>query len=870
MATVQFGNVSADMRLTENSYGISALETFDAFLTSFMPVREEVLVNTPTNVVVREYDASGSFVTVSIAGNFTIGQVNFVSVEAVGVVEAISGSFFVDAFGNISGTATQVRADFAQNGGLITNLTGINVPVLISDGSPDLPSDESLLSGQDTVTAGNGNDYLLGYGGNDSVSGGLGNDTLDGGTGNDILVGGMGDDTYLVDSASDIVTENAGAGTDAVQSSAAAYTLPANVESLVLTGSGNINGTGNALDNVLTGNSGINVLEGGMGNDTYLVQNSEDVVTENAGEGNDTVQSSVSYTLPANVEYLVLTGSANINGTGNSLNNLLFGNLGANVLAGGAGDDAYIIQNAGDTVSENASEGTDTILTEVSYTLPGNVEHLTLTGTANINGTGNSLNNTLAGNSGVNVLTGGAGNDTYVVQTAGDSVVEAADEWADIVTAEVSFTLPANVEHIFLLGLSNLNATGNELQNVIVGNLGTNTLTGGLGDDIYFVQAPNATVVENAGEGRDTVFSFLTYSLPANVEDLYLQGGGELFGTGNALNNVIKGTGAFNILDGGAGADTLMGGAGDDAYFVEDVADAVIEGAGEGTDTVLSAVSWSLAGTPEVEHLTLTGSANLSATGNSLNNTLVGNAGINVLSGGAGNDTYVVQNPGDSIVENANEGADIVTAEASYTLASNVEHIFLLGLSNLNATGNELQNVIVGNLGTNTLTGGLGDDIYFVQAPNATVVEAAGEGRDTIFSFLSLSLPANVEDLYLQGTSPIDATGNSLDNVLLGTSAANVLTGGAGSDVLIGAGGGDSFVFNAASGNDRIADFQDGASGDQDVIDLRGLNTNFASLNFSLGAEGVLMTVAGLPGFSLLFEGYTSTTNFGAEDYLFT
>lgn len=176
MATIEFGNVSADMRLTEDAYGVSALQAFEAFLTTFVPMREEVLAVTPTSVMVREYDVSGGFITLSAQGNFTAGQVSSVSVETAGVIAYIFGNFTMDSFGNISGTATQARADFAQNGGLITNFTGLSVPVFISDTLPDLPLDESLLSGQDAVTGGNGNDYLLGYAGNNTIDGGAGVD----------------------------------------------------------------------------------------------------------------------------------------------------------------------------------------------------------------------------------------------------------------------------------------------------------------------------------------------------------------------------------------------------------------------------------------------------------------------------------------------------------------------------------------------------------------------------------------------------------------------------------------------------------------------------------------------------------------------
>ena len=121
------------------------------------------------------------------------------------------------------------------------------------------------------------------------------------------------------------------------------------------------------------------------------MDNVGDVVTESAGEGTDTVLSSVSYTLGANVENLTLTGTASHQRhrqrpdnilTGNAGNNLLDGGAGADTLIGGAGNDTYVVDNAGDIVTEDASEGTDTVLSAVSYTLGANVENLTLTGTA--------------------------------------------------------------------------------------------------------------------------------------------------------------------------------------------------------------------------------------------------------------------------------------------------------------------------------------------------------------------------------------------------------------------------------------------------------------------------------------------------------
>jgi Ca2+-binding RTX toxin-like protein len=204
-------------------------------------------------------------------------------------------------------------------------------------------------AGADSLSGNDGNDTLLGGGGSDSLYGGLGNDRLDGGLGIDSMVGGDGNDTYVVDNDSDIVVESASAGTDLVQSSVT-YTLGSDVENLTLLGSAAINGIGNALANSITGNSGANTINGGggidtmaggAGNDLYVVETSADVVTEAAGAGTDTVQSSVTYTLAANVENLTLTGTGTINGTGNTLANTFNGNTANNAFSGGLGNDTY-------------------------------------------------------------------------------------------------------------------------------------------------------------------------------------------------------------------------------------------------------------------------------------------------------------------------------------------------------------------------------------------------------------------------------------------------------------------------------------------------------------------------------------------------
>ena len=235
------------------------------------------------------------------------------------------------------------------------------------------------------------------------------------------MIGQTGDDIYVVDNVADVIVEGIGFGLDSVEASAS-FTLSSTVENLTLTGASPINATGNTATNVLTGNSAANRLDGGAGADTmiggggddiYVVDSATDIVTEAAAAGTDRVDATITYTLGANVENLTLTGTAAINGTGNTLNNTLTGNSAVNTLSGGAGidtmqggggNDTYIVDNAADIVTEAASAGTDLVQASVSYTLSANVENIVLIGTASINATGNASNNTLTGNSGANRL----------------------------------------------------------------------------------------------------------------------------------------------------------------------------------------------------------------------------------------------------------------------------------------------------------------------------------------------------------------------------------------------------------------------------------------------------------------------------------
>ena len=769
---------------------------------------------------------------------------------------------------NINGTGNDLANTITGNAGNNTidggaeadNLGGgAGDDTYLVDNTSDLVSEEAS-DGTDTVqssvtyTLGRNieNLFLTGTGnlngtGNDLaniITGNAGNNTIDGGAGADNLAGGAGDDTYLVDSTSDVVSEEASEGTDTIHSSVT-YTLGANIENLFLTGTGNVNGIGNDLANTINGNAGNNTVHGGAGadnmagdagNDIYVVDNAGDVVTEAASEGIDTVQSSIAFALNANFENLLLTGTGNINGTGNELANTITGNAGNNIIDGGAGadnmagnagNDIYVVDNAGDVVTEAFGAGTDTVQSSISYALTANVENLTLTGTDNINGAGNVLNNLLAGNTGANILSGGAGDDTYLIDNTGDVVSEEASEGTDTVQSSVTFTLATNVENLLLTGIGNINGIGNDLANIITGNAGNNTIDGGAGadnmagnagNDIYVVDDSGDVVKEASGSGTDTVQSSISYVLTPNVENLTLTGTGNINGTGNALNNLLTGNSAANILSGGAG---------DDTYLVDNAGDIVLEAASEGTDTVLSSVSYSLA--TSVESLVLTGADNINGTGNDLANTITGNAGNNTIdggagadnmAGGAGDDSYLVDNTSDLVLEAASEGMDTLQSSITYTLAKNVENLVLIGTGNINGIGNTLNNILTGNSGSNILRGGAGYDTYEIGTGD-TVIENPDAGTDTVQSSASYTLfTTNVEDLILTGTSTINATGNALDNNLTGNSAANIIIGGAGADVLAGLGGADTFRYTALShsrlaGFDRIIDLEIG----KDIVD---------------------------------------------------
>lgn len=577
------------------------------------------------------------------------------------------------------------------------------------------------------LTAGSNADHnLFGSGGNDTLTGLGGDDLLDGGTGNDTMTGGGGNDTYRVDSIGDNVVEFGG-GIDTVEASIS-WSLAADafVENLTLTGVANINGTGNALNNIIIGNAGANRIdggigadrmEGGAGNDSYFVDNAGDVVVEAAGAGTDWVYSTVTHTMSTNVENLDLDGAAAVNGYGNALANVMYGNDANNVLDGKAGvdtmtgwlgNDSYYVDSSGDLAIEGVGGGTDKVFSSAnSYTLGANIENMLLVtqffAPTGINGTGNSLANSIEGNLLANQLNGMGGNDS-------------------------------------LFGLG-----GND---ILDGGTGNDAMFGGTGNDVFIVDSALDTATEFAGEGTDVVNASVSFTITdQDVENLTLTGVANISGTGNASNNVITGNSGSNTLNGLGGIDTMSGGAGNDAYLVDTAGDVVIEGAGGGTDWVYASVTETL-DDPDVENLFLTGAAAINGTGNASANIIYGTLGANVLSGLAGNDTVYAGSGNDTV--QGGTGADVIhgsfgidTLRAVDNLAfvddlaedrfvfdttpNGVTNFDLIDMANFTQGGGEgvddeivLENFVFTNLfstlGTNT--GTLGANFYFEGTSN--------------------------------------------------------------------------------------------------------------------------------------------------------
>jgi Ca2+-binding RTX toxin-like protein len=658
-------------------------------------------------------------------------------------------------------------------------------------------------------------------------------------------------------------------------------------------------------DDTIDGGKGNDTMIGGDGDDTYIVDSLDDAVTENTGEGTDTVKTSAAIadaTNFDNVENFTFTGKGAWTFEGNDLDNAITGGTGADTLSGGKGDDrldggkgidtfdggegddTYVVDNLAELGKIADASGTgDTLVSSVAFTntqltdkgLDTVIENYTFAGKGNwaISFAGDDTVRTLTGGAGIDKITGGNGGDTLI---------------------------------------------GNAGNDTLDGGAGDDTMKGGLGNDTYVVE--DADSIEEAVKGGiDTILTkgdidLLNDFAGQEIENVTIGTGATTAQVvGNTLNNVINaaalgsdvaldggdgndtltGGSGGDTLDGGAGNDTMKGGDGDDTYVVDAAKDKITEAVNQGTDTVETSIVLKAA-IANVENYTYTGADKWTFAGNDLANAITGGTGINLLTGGKGDDsleggdqddtldggagndtmtggqgddTYIVDSVDDVVVENAAEGTDTVkTAVAAIADATNfgdVENFTFTGKGAWTFEGNDLDNAITGGAGADELTGGKGDDTldggkgidtfdggegddtYLVDnlAELGKITDASG--TDTLVSsalFTQAQLLADIENYTFTGKGNLDLSFASDD-------AVHVLQGGGGLDKLTGGSGDDTLIGNA--GNDTL----DGGAGADAMEGGAGNDTYFvddAGDTITEAAKGGIDTVVAKGDIDLL------------------
>jgi len=715
--------------------------------------------------------AAAGVAALTYSGQMLFSDANPNDVHAIDV--AATGA----PLGLLSAQLTQVTRDAESMGGLLNWSYGISQTALegmapgarqtdrftltLSDGrggkvrqnlnihlQNGTPSNEEISGTprEDILLGGEGRDILNGLAGHDVLDGGSGDDRLDGGAGADLLQGGAGRDTaaYLsapaavrISLALDTPQDTQGAGRDTLTE----------IENLIGSVFDDVL-TGDSLSNFLQGEKGNDILEaGGSGNDILEGGDGDDILIGHADDRFENGRVTASYALAGAAVTVSLalsdrrqnTGGAGTdrlvdvieNLTGSAFDDALTGDARGNVLNGGVGNDLL-----------SGADGRDTLL-------------------------GDDGDDTLEGGEGDDVLNGGNGVNTASYASATRSVtVRLALERQD--TRGAGIDTLVNIE----------NLTGSAFGDHLFGDYGDNLLSGGDGDDT--LGGGDGDDILDGGNGEDTASygssaAAVAVSLaPVGSQNTGGAGLDTLIGIeyliGSAFDDTLIGDTGNNLLDGGDGDDILEGGGGDDQ----------LQGGRLGHDTASylsapAAVKVSLALEMRQNTLgagddTLTGIENL--TGSAFDDKLTGNAGSNVLSGGAGNDTL---NAGDSGVDTLEGGSgdDILIGHTRHPGFGTVT------ASYASATA--------------------GVTVSIAQQP--TRQDTGGAGTDTLDGIDNL-IGSAFDDVL---------TGDGLGNVLNGGDGDDILTGDGGRDILSGGSGNDAFVFSTRGGGFvRVLDFQGG------------------------------------------------------------
>lgn len=685
--------------------------------------------------------------------------------------------------------------------------------------------------------------------------------------GDAILLGGAGNDALTGAGGNDLLDSGGGADT-------------------LIAGAGN---------DKLDGGSGADRMTGGTGDDTYYIDDTGDRIVEDIGGGHDLVFSTISTILAPNIEDLILWGNGPLNGTGNGEANALYGNNEANTLSGLGGDDVLYGYDGNDKLE--GGQGSDR----------------------------------LDGGSGDDLMTGGTGDDAYVIDSAGDRIVEAAGGGVDEarIDGRSTYSLGAEVENLTnLVALPVFTGIGNGLANVIsgaggmdqlfglggadrlVGGDGNDTLEGGLGADqlvggngtdyASYASAGGAVTVNlgglpGTGEAAGDTFSSIENIIGSRFADSL---------TGNAASNYIFGGAGDDSIAGGGGADWFVGGLGGDTLVGDGDDGASYAGSTSGVTVNLAAQT---ASGGDAAGDVLTGIRNIigsdqndTLTGNTDGNILVGGGGLDRIDGGNGNDVIRGGAGADTLIGGTGidrldytGSAAAVTVDLGAGTASGgdatgdtfsgfegVEGSALGDTLKAGATGSTL----MGGAGADTLTGGAGRDTV-IGGAGADTMNGGGDidtlSYETSTTWVSVDLNSGQGfgddgqgDSFtgfenLRGGRASDALyGNAGVNTITGGEGGDYIDGRGGNDVILGGTGDDAFVLGPDSGWDRIRDFTAGGTEDRLLIVWDSRYDTFAEVMAASRQQGSDTIISLAPGIGIVLEGVLKA-NLTAADFVF-
>jgi Ca2+-binding RTX toxin-like protein len=874
--------------------------------------------------------------TTLVGGN---GNEVFEVGDATDVVEAQADADSNQIYSSVSYT-------LPTNVDLLT-LTG--TANLSATGNSDAGDYMTGNAGDDTLLAGSGSDTLVGGSGNDTLIAGSGTDLLEGATGSTTYVfdsgfgqaeiqPGAGDGTIefgtgiiLSDLTVGLTTDSNGNPALLIEDGVGAITVDGGLAGSVGT-LGFADGTQLSLADFLASSTVLSgSLAGGSGN--TILETSSDV-SLSGGTGQDTI-----FAWGSNDTLSAGSGGAEIFAdgsdevvTGSSANDTLDAAGSGTTLVGGSGNEVFDVNNATDVVEAQADAESNQIYSSVSYTLPTNGDALTLTGTDNLSATGNEdARNLITGNGGDDTLTAGSGRDTLMAGSGNDTLVAGSGTdlleggtgtstylfdsgWgaaevqpgtgsgtiefgAGITPSDltVGLTTDSNGDPALLIGDGSGSIT---VEGGLTGSVGTFDFADGTqvslvglfgatsaASESLVGASGNATfetssgVSLSGGSGQDTIFAW------GNNDTLSAgSGGAAVFAEGT--DDLVTGSSASDTLAAGAAGTTLIGGTGNEVFEVSDPTDVVEAQADAAGNEIYSSVSYTLP--TAVDVLTLTGTANLSAIGNSdAGNLITGNAGedtltaasgsdtldsgsgIDTLVGGGGPDTFVVNNSADVVEPVIFTGSqDTIDSSVNYDLAAAVGTLNLIGSADLYAeddygyatiTGNGGNDTLAGGSGADTLVAGTGVDTLETGTGNNTfvinsvsdvfVLDSNGWGNDTVDSSVSYVLSDPFAALNLTGSADLSGTddygyatvtGNEGNDTLIGGSISDTLVAGAGVDTLEAGTGNNTFVINNT--DDVI---EAGSAPGDDTVDssvsyalVQGLDTLLLTGSGNLEGEG--------------------------------